>query len=133
MIKSGIDQDALVKMFSEASVKQSDTLRRAVCDATLKALQGREMTVQNMRGVLKSVTQAASMGMAKNPAGAMDVEAILDNTLAGMDAALLKAVEAHRKALGQFVAQGVAVGDKQMKSAIANLEKMEDLDLQFLN
>ena len=127
MIKSGIDQDALVKMFSEASVKQSDTLRRAVCDATLKALQGREMTVQNMRGVLKSVTQAASMGMAKNPAGAMDVEAILDNTLAGMDAALLQAVEANRKALQQMVDQGVGVQQAQMKAALANLEKMEDM------
>jgi hypothetical protein len=44
-----------------------------------------------------------------------------------MDAALLQTVEANRKALSQFVDQGVGAGDKQMKSALANLEKMEDM------
>ena len=127
MIKSGIDQDALIKMFSEASAKQGETLRRSVCDATLKALQGRGLTLQNMRGVLKSVTQATSAGMAKNPSSAIDVEAILDNTLAGMDAALLQAVEANRMALQQFVGQGVGVQQAQMKTALTNLEKMEDM------
>jgi hypothetical protein len=41
MMKSGIDQEALVKQFSEASAKQGEALRKAVADATLKALQGR--------------------------------------------------------------------------------------------
>ena len=34
MIKAGIDTDALVKMFSEASAKQGEALRKAVSDAT---------------------------------------------------------------------------------------------------
>ena len=127
MIKSGIDQDALIKMFSEASASQGEALRRAVGDASLKALQGRELTLQNMRNVLKTVTQAASAGMANNPSSAIDIEAMLDNALAGMDAALLQAVEANRKALQQFVDQGVGVQQAQMKSALANLEKMEDM------
>jgi hypothetical protein len=43
MIKSsGIDQDALVAMFSEATAKQGDMLRKAVADAPLKGLQARE-------------------------------------------------------------------------------------------
>ena len=127
MIKSGIDQDALIKMFSEASAAQGQTLRHAVSEATLKALQGREMTLQNMRNVLKSVTQAASLGAAKNPAGSLDVESLLANALAGMDAALLQTVEAQRKALQQFVEQGVGVQQTQMKAALAGLEKMEDM------
>ena len=127
MIKSGIDQDALIKMFSEASASQGEALRRAVGDASLKALQGRELTLQNMRNVLKTVTQAASAGMANNPSSAIDIEAMLDNALAGMDAALLQAVEANRKALQQFVDQGVGVQQAQMKSALANLEKIEDM------
>ena len=60
MIKSGIDQEALVKMFSEATAKQSETLGGAVREATLKALQERELTLENIRKVLKTVTQAAS-------------------------------------------------------------------------
>ena len=126
MIKSGIDTDALVTMFSEASAKQGEALRKAVSDATLKALQGRELTLANIRGVLKTVTQATSAGAAQNPAAAIDVEAMLGKAFSGMDAALLQAVEANRKALEQFVSQGVGVQQTQMKSALANLEKMED-------
>ena len=127
MIKSGIDQDALVKMFAEATAKQSETLGSAVREATLKALQERELTLENIRKVLKTVTQAASTGTAQNPAGSMDVEQLLGKAFAGMDAALLQTVEAQRKALAQFVNQGVDVQDKHMKSALANLGQMENV------
>jgi hypothetical protein len=43
-----------------------------------------------------------------------------------MDAALLQAVEANRKALQQFVDQGAGLQEKQLKGALANIEKMED-------
>ena len=49
MIKSGIDQDALITMFSQAGAKQGEALRKAVADATLKALQGRELTLDGIR------------------------------------------------------------------------------------
>lgn len=127
MVKSGIDQDALVKMFSEATAKQAETLGSAVREATLKAFQERELTVENIRKVLKTVTQAASTGTAQNPAGSIDVEQLLGKAFAGMDAALLQTVEAQRKALAQFVNQGVNVQDKHMKSALANLEQMESV------
>lgn len=127
MIESGIDQEAMVRMFSEASAKQGEALRRGVGEATLKALQGRELTLQNIRGVLESVTKAASAGAMQNPAPAVDVEALLGTAFAGMDAALLQAVEANRKALQQFVDQGAGLQEEQMKSALANLEKMEEV------
>jgi hypothetical protein len=126
MIKSGIDQDAIVKLFSEATAKQGEALRKAVSDATLKALQGRELTMENIKKVLKTVTTAATAGAAQNVSSPVDVEAILTKAFAGMDAALLQAVEANRKALQQFVDQGAALKEKQLAGAIANLEKMED-------
>ena len=127
MIKSGIDQDALVEMFSQATAKQGEALRKAVSEATLKALQGRELTLANIRNVLTTVTQATSAGAAQNPAGAVDIEALLSKAFAGMDAALLQAVQANRRALQQFVDQGVNLQEKQLKSALANVEKMEDV------
>lgn len=127
MIKSGIDQDALIDMFAEASAKQGEKLRKAVADATLKALQGRELTLENVRKVIKTVTQAASAGAAKNPAPAVDVEAMLRKAFDGMDAALLKAVEANRKALQQLVDQGAGLRETQLKAALDGVEKMEDL------
>jgi ElaB/YqjD/DUF883 family membrane-anchored ribosome-binding protein len=127
MIKSGIDQDALIEMFAKASAKQGEALRKAVAEATLKALQGRELTLDNIRKVVKSVTQATSTGAAQNPASAIDVEALLGKALAGMDSALLQAVEANRKALAQFVEHGAGLQERQLKEAVANVEKMEDV------
>ena len=126
MIKSGIDQDALVTMFAEASAKQGEALRKAVANATLQALQGRELTLDSIKKVVKTVAGAASLGAARNPASPVDVEALLGKALAGIDSALLKAVEANRKALEQFVSTGVGLTEKPMKDALANVEKMED-------
>ena len=126
MIKSGIDQNALVTMFAEASDKQGEALRKAVSNATLQALQGRELTLDSIKKVVKSIAGAASLGAARNPASAVDVEAMLGKALAGIDSALLQAVEANRKALQQFVSTGVGLTEKPMKDALANIERMED-------
>jgi hypothetical protein len=113
-------------MFSQATAKQGEALRKAVSEATLKALQGRELTLANIRGVLKTVTEAASSGAAKSGLPLPDVEGLLGQAFAGMDAALLRTVEANRRALEQFVSQGVDVQEKQIAGALANLEKLED-------
>ena len=126
MIKAGIDQDAIVAMFAQATAKQGETLRKAVSEATLKALQGRELTMANIKTVLKTVTTAATTGAAQNMGPGVDIEAMLTKAFAGMDAALLQAVEANRKALQQFVDQGGGLQEKQLKGALANIEKMED-------
>lgn len=127
MIQAGIDQDALIDMFAQASAKQGDKLRQAVTEATLKALQGREMTLANVRKVITAVTQATSSGAAKNAAPAVDIEALLRKAFDGMDAALLTAVQAHHKALQQLVDQGAGLRDTQLKAALDSVEKMEDM------
>ncbi|HEY2559169.1 MAG TPA: DUF6781 family protein, partial [Caldimonas sp.] len=106
MMKSGIDQGALITMFAEASAKQGEAVRKAVSEATLRALQGRELTLDNIRKVVKNVAEAASVGIARNAAPKVDVEGLLGKALGGIDAALLQAVEANRKALAQFVSSG---------------------------
>ena len=123
---AGIDQDALIDMFSQATAKQGEELRTAVSTATLRALQGRELTLSNIRSVLKTVTQAASAGAAKNDARAPDIESMLGSAFGGMDAALLQAVEANRRALQQFVDQGMGLQEGRLKTALAEIEKMED-------
>lgn len=120
-----IDPDALVTMFEEASAKQGAQLQKAVTDATLAALQGRELTLKNLRAALKAVAEAASTGAARNASG-VDPATLLDTAVAGMDAAVLKAVEAHRVALGQLVTQGADLREKHLKKAVDDLDKMED-------
>ncbi len=124
--KNAFDVDALISQFETASAQGSAQLRQAVGQATLQALQGRELTLKNIRAVLGTVGQAANAGLAKNVAPAMDVDKLLDSAVAGMDDALLKAVDANRVALEQLVAQGADLRDKHLKKAIADLEKFED-------
>ena len=126
MIKYRIDQEALIQQFSAASAKQGEAIRKAVGDATLKALQGRELTLANIRQVLNTVAKAASTGAASSPLGAVDLEALLAKAVAGMDAALEKAVQANRKALQQMVDQGADLRETQVKKALADIEKLED-------
>jgi hypothetical protein len=126
MAKPMIDPDALVTMFETATAQQGAQLKKAATDATLAALQGRELTLKNIRAALKSVSEAASQGAAKNLTAGVDPEALLDNAVAGMDAALLKAVDANRVALGQLAAQGADLREKHLKKAIDDLDKFED-------
>lgn len=88
MIKHGIDQDALITQFAQATARQGDALRKAVNEATLKALQGRELSLANIRQVLAIVTRSASTGAAASPLGTANVQALLIKAFAGMSQAL---------------------------------------------
>jgi len=88
MIKHGIDQEALITQFSEATAKQGAAVRKAVTEMTLKALQGRELTLANIRQVLNTVAAAAATGAGSNPLAPAGAETLLASAAAGMDAAL---------------------------------------------
>jgi hypothetical protein len=120
------DAEALIAMFESATAKQGEQLRKATGDALLAAMQGRELTLKNIRGALKAVADAASTGAAKNLTAGIDPEALLDKAVAGMDDAMLKAVEANRTALSTLMAQGADMRDKHLTKALSDLEKMED-------
>lgn len=126
MAKPMIDPDALIEMFESATAKQGAQLRKSVGEATLAALQGRELSLKNIRSTLKAVSDAASQGAAKNTVAGMDPETLIDAAVAGMDDAMLKAVDANRAALQQFVTQGADLREKHLKKAMDDLDKFED-------
>ena len=126
-MKSGIDQEALIAQFASASAKQTAQLRQAVHDATVGALQGRELSLANIRKVVNTVTQAATAGAAQNTK--IDAVNLLDQAVAGLDDAVLKAVDANRVALQQFVDRGADLRETQLKKALGDLEKFEDMFL----
>jgi len=126
MAKPMIDTEALIAMFETATATQGAQLKKAASEATLAALQGRELTLKNIRGALKTVSEAASAGAAKNVVPGLDPESLLDNAVAGMDDALLKAVDANRLALQQLVSQGADLREKHLKKALDDLDKFED-------
>ncbi len=126
MPKPMFDADSLIAMFESATAKQGEQLRKATTDATLAALNGRELTLKNIRAALKQVADAASTGLAKNVVTGVDPEALLDKAVSGIDDALLKAVEANRVALATLTAQGADLREKHLAKALGDLEKMED-------
>jgi hypothetical protein len=75
---AAFDADALISMFEGASAKGSAQLQKAVTEATLTALRGRELTLVNIRSSLDAVAKAVTMGAAKNPLGSDAVEGLLD-------------------------------------------------------
>jgi len=127
MPKFGFDQEALIEQFAEASARQGETLRKSVLEATLKALQGRELTLKNIQAVVKKVSEAAAQGAVQNPMGAQQMEPLLAKAVAGMDEALLQVVEANRRALQQLMEYGAGMRETQVKKALSDLEKMEDM------
>jgi hypothetical protein len=128
----GFDPDLLIAQFAEASARQGETLRNAVQHATLQALQGRELTMKNIKGALKQVAEAAVMGAGQNPLGADQMEPLLAKAVAGMDAALLQAVEANRRALQQLVDHGAGLREKQVQKALDDIDQMEDMFLSTM-
>ena len=125
MVKPGFDSEALISMFETASARGSAKLREGVEQATLAALQGRELTLKNIRGALESVTAAVSQGASRNIAG-VDAAGMFDKAVKGMDDALLKAVQANRTALQQFVDRGADLREKQWKKALDDLDRFEE-------
>lgn len=125
ILKNGIDQVALINRFTGASARQGEAIRKAVHEATLKALRGRELTLANICQVVGTVTKVASAGAAGSKLPAPDVEALLGKAFAGMDDALEQAVVASQRALQQLVDEGMSLRETQLKKALADIEKME--------
>ena len=123
MLKLPIDQDELLKQMASEAVRRGEEVRAAVRDLTLKSLHGRQLTLAQIKSALRTVTEGVNIGADKSP---LDPEALLTDALAGMDDALLKAVEANRLALQQLTGDGHSFEDSKMKKALDELERYED-------
>src|SRR4051812_26136956 len=122
-----MDTDEVLKGLARESVKQGENLRAAVRELTLSGLRGRELTIDQIKRVVRSVTEGVNMGAATSK---LDADEVLGEAFSGMDEAVLKAVQANHLALQQLSAQGQSLRDSQMKKALDDLERLED---QFVN
>jgi len=123
MLKALIDADEVLKKMASEAMTQRENLRKTVRDLTLKALQTRELSLSQIKQVLKLVTEGVNLG-ASGPK--IDVEKALSDALAGMDDALRKAVEANQIALQQLSDQGESFQESHVKKALHDLERLED-------
>jgi len=129
MTNAAVDVDQVLKSLASQSIKQGSNVRVAVRDLTLKALQQRELTLEQIGKVLRSITEGVTLGVAKRE---IKVEKALSDTVAGMDDALLKAVQATNVALHKLTGKGFDYEDSNLKQALDELEKLEDEFLQSM-
>lgn len=123
MTNAAIDVDEVLRSLASQSIKQGGNVRVAVRDLTLKALQQRELTLDQIGKVLRSVIEGVNLGVVKRE---VKVEKALSDTVAGMDDALLKAVQATNVALHRLTGKGYDYQDSNLKLALDELEKLED-------
>ena len=94
MKTAGLNSDETLKAMVAEAVKQQSQIRSAVRDIMLKALQARELGLDQINSVVRNVTQGVSVGLGDKG----NVEKPLADAIAGMDDALLKVVEANQVA-----------------------------------
>ena len=123
MNKSLIDVDEVLKTLAAQAMKQGDDVRARVRDLTLRGLQARELSLKGVRQVIHSVTAGVNQGAVKSK---FDVESALTEALAGMDDALLKAVEASQVALRQLSSEGADFENSKLKKSLSEIERLED-------
>jgi imidazoleglycerol phosphate dehydratase HisB len=118
-----MNPDEVLKGLARESVKQGESLRSAVRELTLNALRGRELTLTEIKRVIKTVTEGVNLGAALPK---VDAERVLGEAFAGMDEAVLKAVQANHLALQQLASQGQSLRETYLKKALDDLERLED-------
>jgi hypothetical protein len=122
MKTAGLNSDETLKAMVAEAVKQQSQIRSAVRDIMLKALQARELGLDQINSVVRNVTQGVSVGLGDKG----NVEKPLADAIAGMDDALLKVVEANQVALAKLSEGGAGFEESSVKKALDELEKFED-------
>lgn len=116
-----MDADEVLKGLARESVKQGENLRAGVRELTLNALRGRELTVEQIKRVVRAVTEGVSLGATTS---GVDPDRVLGEAFSGLDEAVLKAVQANHLALQQLSSQGE--GGSKLQKALDDLERLED-------
>jgi hypothetical protein len=117
-----IDPDEMLKSMAAEAVKQHTQIRTAIRDLTLKALQVRELSLQQINGVVGKVAEGVNLGIGE---GTIDPAKAIADAFAGMDEALLKVVEANKVALQKLTEGGASFEESSVKKGLADLEAME--------
>jgi hypothetical protein len=81
------------------------------------------MTLAQIRDALRTVAEGVNLGASNST---LAPERLISDAFAGMDDALLKAVEANRIALDKLTGDGSTFEQSQMKRALDELERYED-------
>jgi cytochrome c2 len=115
--------DDKIKQEATDSVKRGDGVRERVRDLTLGALTSRRFNRDEIREVVRAITEGASRGV--EGGGAASRQSLAE-AFRGMDQALTKAVEAGQQAIRQLVGTGRGLSERELQQALSGLRKIEE-------
>src|SRR5258708_2529680 len=122
MNPSSINPDEMLKSMAAEAVKQHEQIRTTIRDLTLKALQTRDLSLEQINGVVRNITAGVNIGVE----GKTDTQKTLSDALSGMDDALLKVVEANKVALQKLTDGGASFEESSVKKRLKELEAFEE-------
>ena len=123
MNPSTINPDEMLKSMAAQAVKQHEQIRTTIRDITLKALQMRDLSLEQINSVVRNITAGVNIGVAEDKT---DTQQTLSDALAGMDDALLKVVEANKVALQKLTDGGASFEESSVKKGLKELEAFEE-------
>ena len=115
-----------IKEEAAAAAEQGKDLRALVRDMTLRALSRRSLSVADIMAVVRAVTEGVSLGLGRR---AGELKDAAHEALAGLDEAVKKTAEATKLAAQQLVSQGKEFGEQDLKPAVDELKKVEEMFL----
>jgi len=122
MNPSTINPDEMLKSMAAQAVKQHEQIRTTIRDLTLKTLQARDLSLEQIASVVRNITAGVNIGVGDKP----DTQQTLSDAFAGMDDALLKVVEANKLALQKLTDGGANFEESSVKKGLKELEAFEE-------
>ncbi|MGA6930913.1 MAG: DUF6781 family protein, partial [Pseudolabrys sp.] len=104
------------------AVMQHEQIRTTIRDLTLKTLQARDLSLEQINGVIRNITAGVNIGVGDKT----DTQQTLSDAFAGMDDALLKVVEANKLALQKLTDGGASFEESSVKKGLKELEAFEE-------
>ena len=122
MNPSTINPDEVLKSMAAEAVKQHEQIRTTIRDLTLKTLQARDLSLEQINGVIRNITAGVNIGVGDKT----DTQQTLSDAFARMDDALLKVVEANKLALQKLTDGGASFEESSVKKGLKELEAFEE-------
>lgn len=122
MNPSTINPDEMLKSMAAQAVKQHEQIRTTIRDLALKTLQARDLSLEQINGVIRNITAGVNIGVGDKT----DTQQTLSDAFAGMDDALLKVVEANKLALQKLTDGGASFEESSVKKGLKELEAFEE-------
>ncbi len=105
-----------------AAAEKVTDLRGSVRDMTLRALKSRELSLGEMKSVLRAVSEGVSIGLEKRGG---ELKGAAADALAGLDEAVKKSAEATKLAAEQLLSQGREFTEQDLKPVYEDMKRLE--------